>query len=181
MLWALGDPIRHVYYIESGIARTFVEHENGSRKILHFHSDGTVFPGCQNSVFKIEASIGTEALSEVQALAFTREDFYQMYQENMALNARVLETYAMYINLFIYESAHQDYNSAFIKVCNLLYLFSLHSPADTPERIDLTQQDIADGSKLQTIQNWSPTVPVKPFVPDPAVRYHSKGKRVSST
>lgn len=144
MLWALGDPIRHVYYIESGIARTFVEHENGSRKILHFHSDGTVFPGCQNSVFKIEASIGTEALSEVQALAFTREDFYQMYQENMALNARVLETYAMYINLFIYESAHQDYNSAFIKVCNLLYLFSLHSPADTPERIDLTQQDIAD-------------------------------------
>ena len=59
-------------------------------------------------------------------------------------NARVLETYAMYINLFIYESAHQDYNSAFIKVCNLLYLFSLHSPADTPERIDLTQQDIAD-------------------------------------
>ena len=50
----------------------------------------------------------------------------------------------MYINLFIYESAHQDYNNAFIKVCNLLYLFSIHSPTRTPHRIDLTQQDIAD-------------------------------------
>lgn len=67
-----------------------------------------------------------------------------MYQENLALNARILETYSMYINLFIYESAHQDCNNAFIKVCNLLYLFSIHSPAGTPNRIDLTQQDIAD-------------------------------------
>ena len=50
----------------------------------------------------------------------------------------------MYINLFIYESAHQDYNNAFIKICNLLYLFSVHSPTGTPNRIDLTQQDIAD-------------------------------------
>lgn len=65
-----------------------------------------------------------------------------MYQENMELNSQVLETYSMYINLLIYESAHQDYNSAFEKICNLLYLFSLHGA--TPGRIDLTQQDIAD-------------------------------------
>lgn len=144
MLWNLGETIRHVYYIESGIVKTFVEHENGSRKILHFHSNGTVFPGCQNSAFKIETSMGTEALTRVEALEFTRENFYQMYQENMSLNARVLETYSMYINLFVYESAHQDYNNAFIKVCNLLYLFSLHSPTGTPSRIELTQQEIAD-------------------------------------
>ena len=144
MVWNLGETIRYVYYIKSGIVKTFVEHENGYHKILHFHSDGTVFPGCQNSAFKIEASIGTEALTRVEALEFTREDFYQMYQENMSLNARVLETYSMYINLFIYESAHQDYNNAFIKICNLLYLFSLHSPTGTPRRIELTQQDIAD-------------------------------------
>lgn len=88
--------------------------------------------------------MGTEALTRVETLEFTREDFYQMYQENMSLNACVLETYSMYINLFVYESAHQDYNNAFIKVCNLLYLFSLHSPTGTPHRIELTQQEIAD-------------------------------------
>lgn len=144
MIWNLGETIRYVYYIETGIAKTFVEHENGYHKILHFHSNGTVFPGCQNSAFKIEASMGTEALTRVETLEFTREDFYQMYQENMSLNACVLETYSMYINLFVYESAHQDYNNAFIKVCNLLYLFSLHSPTGTPHRIELTQQEIAD-------------------------------------
>lgn len=144
MIWNLGETIRSVYYIEEGIVKTFVEHENGLRKILHFHSNGTVFPGCQNSVFKIESSMGTQALSRVKALEFTREEFYRMYQENMDLNARVLETYSMYINLFVYEAAHQDYNNAFRKICNLLYLFSLHSPTGTPHRIDLTQQEIAD-------------------------------------
>lgn len=144
MLWNLGETIRYVYYLESGIVKTFVEHEDGYHKILHFHSNGTVYPGCQNFAFKIEASIGTEALTRVEALEFTREDFYRMYQENMSLNARVLETYSMYINLFVYESAHQDYNNAFIKVCNLLYLFSLHSPTGTSRRIELTQQEIAD-------------------------------------
>lgn len=144
MIWNLGETIRCVYYIESGVAKTFVEHEDGYHKILHFHSNGTVFPGCQNSVFKIEASIATQAVTTVEALEFTREDFYRMYQENMALNARVLETFSMYINLLIYETAHQDYNNAFLKVCNLLYLLSLHSPSGMPYRIDLTQQDIAD-------------------------------------
>lgn len=144
MIWNLGETIRYVYYIETGIVKTFVEHENGYHKILHFHSNGTVFPGCQNTAFKIEASIGTEALTRVEVLEFTREDFYQMYQENMSLNSRVLETYSMYINLFIYETAHQDFNNAFIKVCNLLYLFSLHSPGGTPNHISLTQQEIAD-------------------------------------
>lgn len=129
---------------QSSIAKTFVEHEDSYHKILHFHGDRTVYPGCQNSEFKIESSIGTQALSKVETLEFTRENFYQMYQENMALNARILETYSMYINLFIYESAHQDYNNAFIKICNLLYLFSICSPARATNRIDLTQQDIAD-------------------------------------
>lgn len=142
MLWNLGEPIRNVYYIESGIARSFVTHEAGYNKILYFHGSGTVFPGCQNSVFKIENSIGTQALSRMETLEFTREEFYRMYQENMGLNSQVLETYSLYINLLIYESAHQDYNSAFEKICNLLYLFSLHGA--TPGRIDLTQQNIAD-------------------------------------
>ena len=136
MLWNLGEPIRNVYYIESGIARSFVTHEAGYNKILYFHGSGTAFPGCQNSVFKIENSIGTQALSRMETLEFTREEFYRMYQENMGLNSQVLETYSMYINLLIYESAHQDYNSAFEKICNLLYLFSLHGA--TPGRIDLT-------------------------------------------
>ena len=46
-----------------------------------------------------------------------------MFYENRELSVRMLNWYAAYINLLLYESAHQEYNSTFIKLCNLLYLF----------------------------------------------------------
>lgn len=144
MLWNLGETIRYVYYIKSGITKTFIEHEDGHHKILFFHSKGSVFPGCQNSEFKIEASIGTQALSTVETLLFTREEFYRMFQESRTLTARCFENFSMYINLLCYETAHQEYNNSFIKVCNLLYLFSLNSPSGKSTRIELTQQDLSD-------------------------------------
>lgn len=55
-----------------------------------------------------------------------------------------LDWYASYINLLLYESAHQDYNSSFVKLCNLLYLFTQNSPDGRTDRIDLTQENIAE-------------------------------------
>lgn len=144
MLWNMGETIKYVYYIKSGITKTFIEHEDGYQKIVFFHSTGSVFPSHQNSTFKIEASIGTQALSDVETLCFTREDFYRMCVENQSLNALCFENSSMYVNLLLYEAAHQEYNNSFIKVCNLLYLFSLHSSSNTPYRIDLTQKDLSD-------------------------------------
>ena len=46
--------------------------------------------------------------------------------------------------LLLYESAHQDYNSSFVKLCNLLYLFTQNSPGGRTDRIDLTQENIAE-------------------------------------
>lgn len=143
-LWAPGEPLETVYYIKSGIAQTVVEHENGYQKILHFHSKGTVYPGCHETAFKIEKSIMTKALSDLETLAFSRKDFYRMFQENSRLNAICFEIYAAYINLLIYEAAHQEYNSSFIKLCNLLYLFSQNSSSGKADKIDLTQENIAD-------------------------------------
>lgn len=50
-----GEFIEHVYYIESGISQTLVEHEDGYQKILFFHSSGTVFPGCWIEIIDIAA------------------------------------------------------------------------------------------------------------------------------
>lgn len=143
-LWKPGECIERVYYIKSGIAQTLVEHEDGYQKILWFHSDRTVFPGCHESMFKIEKSIITKALSDMDTLEFTRSDFYLMFQTNPRLAAIVFESYAMYINLLIYETAHQEYNNSFIKLCNLLYLFSQNTPAGKTSRINLSQENIAD-------------------------------------
>lgn len=143
-LWGPGELLEKVYYIQSGIAQTVVEHENGFQKILHFHSSGTIYPGCHQTSFKIERSILTKALSDVETLVFSREDFYGMFKENSRLNSLCLEQYAAYINLLIYEAAHQEYNNSFIKLCNLLYLFSQNSYSQDACKIDLTQENIAD-------------------------------------
>lgn len=143
-LWGPGESLENVYYLKSGIAQTVVEHENGYQKILHFHGKGTIYPGCHQTAFKIERSILTKALSDVDALVFTRADFYRMFQENSRLSSLCLELYAAYINLLIYEAAHQEYNSSFIKLCNLLYLFSQNSHSQDACKIDLTQENIAD-------------------------------------
>lgn len=142
-LWKLDEPLTHVYYMISGVAVATLEHESGFRKISSFHSSGTVFPVSHQSSFKIEQSIAVTAVSEVEALCFTNETFLQMLGENQRLMLETLNWYASYVNLVLYESAHQDYNSSFIKLCNLLYLFSQNSPSGEEGRIDLTQENIA--------------------------------------
>ena len=143
-LWNFDEPLTHFHYILSGAAMTVLEHENGSRKISSFHSQGTVFPGYHRSAFKIEQAIATIALSEMETLCFSQEVFCRMLTENPPLMLSTLDWYASYINLLLYESAHQDYNSSFIQLCNLLYLFTQNSPASDPRRIDLTQENLAE-------------------------------------
>ena len=143
-LWNRGETVTHIHYIISGVALTALEHENGSRKICSFHSGGTVFPGCHRSAFKIEHSITTTAVTDMETLCFTNETFLDMLSENKDLMFCTLDWHAAYINLLLYESAHQDYNNSFIKLCNLLYLFSRNSPGNESGRIDLTQENIAE-------------------------------------
>lgn len=143
-LWAPGEPLTHVYYIISGIALTSLEHEDGFRKISSMHSKGTLFPGCHQVEFKIEQSIVTTALSEMEVLSFTKTEMLRMFYENRELSVRMLNWYAAYINLLLYESAHQEYNSTFIKLCNLLYLFSQNGPEGSGPNIYLTQENIAE-------------------------------------
>lgn len=143
-LWVPGEPLKKVYFFISGIAQTYVEHEDGYRKILSFHGTGTVFPGFQNKSFKIERSIVITALTEITALEFSRSDYYHMTLNNVQLNAHILEWTSTFINLLIYEVAHQRYNNTFLKLCNLLYLLSQHSLEDEQYKIRLTQANIAD-------------------------------------
>ncbi|WP_296876056.1 Crp/Fnr family transcriptional regulator [Thomasclavelia sp.] len=143
-LWESGELLTNVYYVEKGIVLTYTEHEDGYRKISSFHGKGTVFPGCHNNQYKIEQSIVSIALTDVEVLCFKKDDFYQMYCQNQELSALVLEWYAMYINLLLYENAHQEYNNSFIKLCNLLYLFSKNSPSVSRFKIELTQENIAE-------------------------------------
>lgn len=80
----------------------------------------------------------------METFCFSSNDFLQMLTENPQLMLSTLDWYASYINLLLYESAHQDYNSSFVRLCNLLYLFSRNSPSGEHGRINLTQESIAE-------------------------------------
>ena len=144
-LWAPEEPFQRIHYIISGAARSAVLHENGRRRILSFHGKGTVFPGYHQHDFRIERSLVTQAISPMEALEFSKDQFQQMFEETPRLRAAVVDWFSVYTNLLLYETAHQEYNSSFLKLCNLLYLLWAH-----PEKggydpvIELTQEDLAD-------------------------------------
>lgn len=138
-LWRPGEPFGRMHYIRSGAARCCVEHENGRRKIISFHGAGTLFPVYHEHDYRIELAITTEALSPVETLEFTKERFRAMFRENGPLAAALVEWYSSYVNLLLYETAHQEYNGSFLKLCNLLYLLAPAGGLDA-----VTQEELAD-------------------------------------
>lgn len=94
--------------------------------------------------FKIERSIATQALEDVEALEFSPPQFRRMMEESFPLTETVIDWYASYVNLLLYETAHQEYNSAFIKLCNLLYLLAEREETEAGPVIYLSQEELAD-------------------------------------
>ena len=150
-LWLPGQPHNTFHYIVSGSAMNYADHENGSRKIISFHGAGTVFPGYHGCNFKIELSLVTEALSDMQVLEFTKEQFGQMFKNNSALAQQIVNWHAMYTNRLLFEAIHQEYNSSFVKICNLLYLLTVNgSPSGTG--LAITQSALAELLGLSRVQ-----------------------------
>lgn len=124
-------------YILSGMAMHYVNHENGHRKIISFHGSGTVFPGYHRLDFKIELSLIVEALTDMEVLEFTKDGFQNMFETNVDLSEKVVDWYAMYVNRFLFESAHQEYNTSLMKICNLLYLLTENRLSCSSSAIDM--------------------------------------------
>lgn len=143
-LWKPNQPHGKIYYILSGMAMHYVNHENGHRKIISFHGSGTVFPGYHRLDFKIELSLIVEALTDMEVLEFTKDGFQNMFETNVDLSEKVVDWYAMYVNRFLFESAHQEHNTSLMKICNLLYLLTENRLSCSSSAIDMTQDEIAD-------------------------------------
>ena len=65
-LWQPDEHVQYINYIESGIARTYLVHESGRRKIISYHGSGTIFPGFHELEFKIEQTLVTEAITPMK-------------------------------------------------------------------------------------------------------------------
>lgn len=151
-LWRAGAPHEEIHYILEGIEMHYALHENGHRKIISFHGAGTVFPGYHQLDFKIERSLVTEALTEMTVLAFTRDQFKQMFESNASLAEAVVNWYAAYVNRLLFEAVHQEYNTSFLRLCNLLYLFAANTPAPESAVLPFTQDTLAELLSLSRVQ-----------------------------
>ena len=80
----------------------------------------------------------------MEALEFSPPQFRRMMEESFPLTEAVIDWYASYVNLLLYETAHQEYNSAFIKLCNLLYLLAEREETEAGPVIYLSQEELAD-------------------------------------
>ena len=74
-LWKPGQPYDRIQYYVSGASVHFSDHESGRRKIISFHGPETLLPGYHTTDFRIELSLTTIALSEVEVLEFTIPQF----------------------------------------------------------------------------------------------------------
>lgn len=151
-LWRPGQPHKKIHYIKSGALMHYADHENGHRKIIRFHGEGSIFPGYHTCGFKIELSLTTVALTEISVLEFTREQFSQMFEENTDLSEQVVNWYSMYVNRLLFETVHQEYNSSFVKICNLLYLLTVNNPQSQVFDITVTQDALAGMLGLSRVQ-----------------------------
>ena len=151
-LWRPGQPYDRIHYFVSGAAVHFAEHESGKRKIISFHGPGTVLPGYHTTDFKIELSLTTAALSETNVLEFTIPQFQAMFEANASLSEQVVNWYSMYVNRFLFETIHQEFNSSQVKLCNLLYLLTMNQPANSGLVIEMTQEDLGDILGLSRVQ-----------------------------
>ena len=151
-LWQAGKPYEKIHYILSGAEMFYADHENGHRKIISFHGPGTVFPGYRQKDFKIELSLTTAALSDMEVLEFTVPQFRRMFESNTALSECVIDWYSTFVNMFLFETVHQGYNPLQVKICNLLYLLSTGAPTSSKLFVGRTQDELAELLGISRVQ-----------------------------
>ena len=75
-----------------------------------------------------------------------------MFRENQDLAESVVNWYSRYVNLFLFETIHQEFNPSRVKLCNLLYLLTVRRPLGPERSLAMTQEDLADTLGMSRVQ-----------------------------
>lgn len=143
-LWQPDEHVQYINYIDSGIARTYLVHESGRRKIISYHGSGTIFPGFHELEFKIEQTLVTEAITPMKVWRFSRAEFGKLIDKHPEIYKYLVNSYARYINLLLFETAHQEYNSGFVKVCNAILLIHNAQTEVGENALFLSQEELSE-------------------------------------
>ncbi|MCC3359175.1 Crp/Fnr family transcriptional regulator [Bacillus sp. REN16] len=136
----------YLYYIEKGIFRLSVNHIEGVSKTICFHGEGSICPYSLsrpiNGTFQIDVDFfAITAITDIDTIRIRPKDFHQALKENTDLGIAMLDYVIMHSNLFMHETLTLSYDSAFVKTCNIVYIYTHYL---NKMGINLTQAEIGE-------------------------------------
>lgn len=142
----VNNPDLYLYYIINGIFKLSLTHEEGAIKTVCFHGKNSILPYslCRptDNEYKIESDILTlTAITDVLAIRIIPKVFHKTMLENPNFHMAMTDYCIKHSNLFMFESINLSYNTAFIKTCNFIYIYSQYLSG---KGIRLTQAEIGE-------------------------------------
>lgn len=136
----------YLYYVEKGIFKLSVNHIEGNSKTICFHGEGSICPYSLSRPINGKFHIAVDffvitAITDIKTIRIRPKDFYQALKEDPDLGITMLDYVIMHSNLFMRESATLSYDSAFVKTCNIVYVYSHYL---NMMGINLTQEEIGE-------------------------------------
>lgn len=141
-LCGVDDRMDTIFYIVSGTAKLSILHQSGHEKNFSFHGAGTIQPFYYPVDFTLEHSLLLLAVSDMEVLAFKKEDFSTIVKENPQLYDTLLEGFVNMVDLLMYDTANLLFNDGLVKVCNFLYSYLITGECNDGV-IKLSQNDLA--------------------------------------
>ncbi|WMJ80405.1 Crp/Fnr family transcriptional regulator [Clostridium sp. MB40-C1] len=141
-LCGINDSMDTIFYIVSGTAKLSILHQSGHEKNFSFHGAGTIQPLYYPVNFSLEHSVLLLAISDMEVLAFKKEDFSKIVKENPEMYETLLEGFVRMVDLLMYDTANLLFNDGLVKTCNFLYSY-LVTGGCNDGIIRLSQNDLA--------------------------------------
>lgn len=136
----------YLYYVENGIFRLSVTHIEGERKTICFHGEGSICPYSLSRPIDGKFQIDVDffeitAITDIETIRIRPNDLHQALRENPELGIAMLDYVIMHSNLFMHELVTLSYDSAFVKTCNIVYIYTHYL---NKMGINLTQAEIGE-------------------------------------
>jgi CRP-like cAMP-binding protein len=152
---AMGEELfANYYYLNVGIGKFYIMHENGGKRVLSCHGEGTVFPLWQSELsFSTHSCCYLQVTRHTEAYFISRKRMDEFIRGNSDFYIKMLEYYASFSNYLVYRSLSDIHDDAFTRVCNYLYLSNDGKPFYQKDNIIyLNQTEIAENAGVTRVQ-----------------------------
>lgn len=129
------------YYIQQGVMRFSLSHENGNEKTVALFGPGSIYPiGVERHNHKMDFEMILTAFSDLEVRAFSYQQLRQLAEKNNQLVMKLLEDDCDFISYLFYSSTSLAFASCLTRICDVLYLSIPSSPAGEGINVKLTQE-----------------------------------------